>query len=225
MPNPIESIKNAISQRPDAEQQELLRWLRERHPIHKLESEFGAPAEVILEAISRASDLSRRGVLGLIAEASFKVNVVDALAGWHDEPVIGDLPYDFQLVSAQRRIRIQVKRQRLVKGVPMRFRANPQLFVAETQRSRRGVDPKTGEDTRPYRFGEFDLLAVCMQPTTGSWSDFRFTRADWLLPRPQRPDWISVLQPVSLEPNEDWTDSLLTAIEWLDLDRIRPIEM
>lgn len=79
VPNSLDEIKSLIDRRPPAEQRELLAWLRDRYPIHELEQNFGAPAEVILEAISRASDLSRRGVLGLIAEASFKVHVIDEL--------------------------------------------------------------------------------------------------------------------------------------------------
>jgi len=215
VPDPLQEIKSLIEARPEEDQRALLAWLREQHPIHELEADFGAPAEVILEAISRASDLSRRGVLGLIAEASFKVNVVDRLEGWVDDEFLGDAPYDFMITQGERRVRIQVKRQRLVKGKPMRYAGSPDKYVAETQRSRKGVDPKTGEDTRPYRFGEFDLLAVCMEPATGDWESFRFTLGSWLLPREDRADWIKVLQPVSLDPNDDWCDRLATAIEWL----------
>jgi len=223
VPDPLHEIKSLIDSRPAAEQRELLAWLRERHPIHELEADFGAPAEVILEAISRASDLSRRGVLGLIAEASFKVNVIDELEGWTDEEFLGDAPYDFLITRGERRVRIQVKRQRLVKSRPMRYSGSPNKYVAETQRSRRGVNPNTGEDTRPYRFGEFDILAVCMQPATGQWTDFRFTLDRWLMPRTERPDWIKVLQPVSLDVNTHWTDSLVNAIDWLGADEHKTI--
>ena len=40
-------------------------------------------------------------------------------------------------------------------------------YVAETKRTRGGVDLVTGQKTRPYRFGDFDILAVCLQPSTG----------------------------------------------------------
>lgn len=195
------------------EQREVLAWLRSRHPVHTLEAKFGTTAEVILEAISRASDLSRRGVLGLIAEASFKVNVIDQLAGWQNDPPTSDEPFDFRIRSGDRTIRIQVKRQRLVEGKPMRYRRASDLYVAETQRSRKGVDTKTGEDTRPYRFGEFDILAVSMQPVTGDWASFRFTPQAWLIPRPGNSNYLQVLQPVSLEPNDDWAGDLVTSIE------------
>jgi len=214
--DPLQKIKSLIETRPTEDQQALLAWLRERYPIHELEAEFGAPAEVILEAISRASDLSRRGVLGLIAEASFKVNVIDRLEGWTDEEIDGDASYDFLITQGARQARIQVKRQRLERGRPKRYPGSLEKYVAETQRSRRGVDPNTGESTRPYRFGEFDILAVCMQPVTGDWQSFRFTLGRWLLPREERADWIKVLQPVSLEPDNDWCDTLSKAIAWLE---------
>jgi len=214
--DPLAEIKLLIESRPDADQRELLSWLRTKHPIHKLETEFGAPAEVILEAIARASDLSRRGVLGLIAEASFKVNIVDELEGWADLPFSGDAAYDFLLKDDAREARVQVKRQRLSRSQPMRYAGGSQKFVAETQRSRRGIDPRTGEDTRPYRFGEFDILAVCTQPVTGDWATFRFTLARWLIPREDRPEWIKVLQPVSIDSDDEWCGSFSTAIRWLD---------
>jgi len=37
----------------------------------------------------------------------------------------------------------------------------------------------------------------------------------WLLPRKKDSGLINVFQPVSCEPNEDWTDNFLTAVEWL----------
>jgi hypothetical protein len=40
------------------------------------------------------------------------------------------------------------------------------MYIVETQRTRRGSDKKTRDSTRPYRFGEFDLLAVAMYPST-----------------------------------------------------------
>ena len=59
------------------------------------------------------------------------------------------------------------------------------MYVVETQKTREGTDRKTGEKTRPYRFGEFDILAVAMQPATGQWDRFFYTIADWLLPDPK----------------------------------------
>jgi hypothetical protein len=64
-----------------------------------------------------------------------------------------------------------------------------------------------------------------MEPATSDWSQFRFTVGDWLIPRPGAPELIAVYQPVSLEPNDDWTDSLTTAIQWLPEKRKKTISL
>ncbi len=88
-------------------------------------------------------------------------------------------------------------------------------YVVETQRTRGGKDLRTGANTRPYRFGEFDILAVSMHPSTNNWDSFRYTVAYWLLPMPTNKKMLLKFQPVSIEPDEDWTDDLLTCIKWL----------
>ncbi len=194
------------------DQRSLFELLRSRFPIHPLETEFGAPAEVILEAIARSSDLSKRGVLGLIGEAALKVHVLDALAGWEQLPAPTDAAFDYCIRRGERQVRIQVKRQRQERHQPKRWRHDPSLFVVETQRTRSGKG-KEGELTRPYRFGEFDVLAVCMQPSTDDWACFRFACAGDLLPRQDDPRCLAVLQPVSLNPNGVWHRTLEDAIE------------
>ena len=49
------------------------------------------------------------------------------------------------------------------------------MYVVEVQKTRGGFDPQTNEDTRPYRFGEFDILAVITHPSTHDWNRFLFT--------------------------------------------------
>jgi len=88
-------------------------------------------------------------------------------------------------------------------------------YVVETQRTRRGSDKRTGGSTRPYRFGEFDLLAVAMYPSTGEWNTFMYTVADWLLPGRTDPAEILKFQPVATLPNDDWTSDFHTAVGWL----------
>ncbi|MGH8557127.1 MAG: hypothetical protein ACRESZ_06620 [Methylococcales bacterium] len=181
---------------------------------------MGAPAEVILEAISRSSDLTKRGVRGVIAEAIFKVEVVDELENWHDVTPDGDYAYDFLLSDGNHDVSIQLKMQRLKTQRPMTANEgykilDPSYWVVETQRTG-GGKPNTGEDTRPYKFGEFDLLAVSMHPSTGNWSDdFLFTVSDWLIDRPENSDQILKFQPVPKKKDNDWTDNLLEAIDWL----------
>lgn len=88
------------------------------------------------------------------------------------------------------------------------------MYTVEVQKTRGGVDPATKEDTRPYRFGEFDILAVNMQPSTQDWNRFMFTVSDWLVARPDDLTLIAKFQPVSQTPNEFWTDRLDTCITW-----------
>lgn len=225
----IQEIKQFLESCSSSDRQKLYAWLREKYYIHPIEKELGAPAQVILEAIARSSDLTKRGIRGIIAEATFKTKVVDCLSTWKDITPDGDHAYDFLLRSGQQEISIQVKMQRKKAQRPMlasegyRSLSN-KMFTVETQRTRGGKDPKTGEDTRPYRFGEFDILAVSMQASTGDWNQFRYTVANWLLPRPEDTRLILKFQPVSLEPNDDWTDDFETCIGWFMQNKNKVIQ-
>ena len=157
---------------------------------------------------------------GIIAEAACKVEVIDKLDGWKDTTPPGQHVYDFRVQRGQHSVTIQTKLQRSEGGETLRATKgglyDPEQFVVETQKTRGGE--KNGKATRPYYFGEFDILAVAMKPSTGSWADFRFTVERWLVPRTDDRRLIAVYQPVSLKPNEDWTDDLKTAIRWLKSD-------
>ena len=196
--------------------------LRKEFPIHALEQQLNVSAEIVLEAIARASDLTLRGIRGIIAEAAFSRNVMMPLApkGWVDVTPPGDHPYDFDLKHKRKNVRVQIKNQRLRNKVPLEWKKAPppgvagKIYVAETQRTRSGKGAD-GASTRPYRFGEFDVLGVCMHPSTGNWSDFRYTVASWLVPRDNDKALIQVLQPVASVPNTDWTDNFETVVQWL----------
>jgi len=117
-------------------------------------------------------------------------------------------------------VRVQVKLQRSLAHRPMwareAYRFLPgDMYVVETQRTRRGSDKRTGGATRPYRFGEFDLLAVAMYPSTGEWNTFMYTVANWLLPGRTDPAEMLKFQPVATLPNDDWTSDFHTAVGWL----------
>lgn len=204
------------------EQREILQHIRKTVPIHAIESKLNTTAEVILEAIDRASDLTLRGIRGIIAEASFLVTVINKLEGWRNIPLAGDYSYDFLIEDSVGQVRIQVKMQRKEKGLPKLSKSN-RKYVVETQRTRGGKDALTGEATRPYRFGEFDILAVSMHPSTNDWDSFMFTVGEWLVPRPTAPTLLEVYQPVSMSPDEDWTDDLLTSIGWFRSGRTKTI--
>jgi len=215
----VEQIQHLLSQCSEEQRREVFELLRAQFPIHALEAQWNTTAEIILDAITRSSDLTQRGVRGVIAEAAFKYNVIAALKGWTSEELRENYPYDFLLTDAVGQVRVQVKMQRLKNHIPMTanqgYRFLPgDMFVVETQRTRGGTDPQTHEDTRPYRFGEFDILAVSMHPSTNNWSTFMYTVGDWLLARPGNPNLTLKFQPVPRIPNDVWTDQFTTVVGW-----------
>lgn len=212
-------IKYLLNLCSPAQRQEILRYLRKEFPIHSLEAELNTEAEVILEAIQRSGGLTLRMMRGVIAEAAFEIHVVEQLEGWVNVTPPGDLPYDFLLNDGRRAVRVQVKLQRSVVHRPMwankAYRFLPEdMYVVETQRTRGGSHKKTGSSTRPYRFGEFDLLTVAMHPSTNEWDTFMYTVADWLLPGQTDPSELLKFQPVATTPNSDWIDDFHMAVEW-----------
>lgn len=220
MSESVNRIKHLLDACTDEERAAVLDYLGERHSEHPLEAEWGVSADVILSAISRSNDLTRRGIRGIIAEAIFERHTLAELAGWSMVPILEDRPYDFLIRSEERELRIQVKLQRRKEQrVMMASEANANypddMYVVEVQKTRGGIDPTTGEDTRPYRFSDFDILAVNLHPSTDNWKEFRYTVSNWLLPRVENETLIEKFQPVAREPNEAWTDSLGDCIQWL----------
>jgi hypothetical protein len=218
----LDELKHALDQCTNEQSAALLDYLRDRLPQHALEKEWGVGAEVILSAISRSSDLTKRGVRGIIAEAVFEGNVLGRLKGWEAVRFVEDRAYDFLLrrgTKEVREARVQVKLQRMLKQQPMlASQANrhysKEHYVVEVQKTRGGFDPQTNEDTRPYRFGEFDILAVNMHPSTRDWNNFLYTLSEWLIPRHPNTALIEIFQPVPPIPNSVWTESLETCLGW-----------
>jgi len=208
---PIAEIRRLIDQCNDEQCKDVLSHVRQRVDIHPLEKQLNCKAEIILESIARAADITVRGIRGIITEVAFKQEILDRQATWRDITAVGELPYDFLLTDGARQVNIQVKMQRKEKGIVKVNKAGK--WVVEVQKTRNGTD-KTGSATRPYRFGEFDILAVSLQPATGDWDKFRYTVGNWLIPRKSDAALMDIMQPVALTANEDWTDSLETAIEW-----------
>lgn len=64
------------------ERLQVFKYLRNTIPIHPIEAKLNTTAEVILEAIDHASDLTLRGVRGIIAEVAFLVEVLEPFEGW-----------------------------------------------------------------------------------------------------------------------------------------------
>ncbi|HEV2500553.1 MAG TPA: hypothetical protein VGY31_13330 [Terriglobia bacterium] len=220
MDNQADEIKRLLEACTETQRRDIFDYLRREFPIHPLETKLNTQAEVILEAIARASDLTLRGIRGVIAEAAFELNVVARLPGWQHQTLEGDFPYDFLLRDSTGDVRIQVKMQRLKDHRPMLASQGysylpSDMYVVETQRTRGGVDPQTKQQTRPYRFGEFDILAVSMHPSTNDWSTFMYTVSDWLIPRPQDAKLMLKFQPVAKTPDLNWTDDLNKSVSWL----------
>lgn len=214
----LASIRELLATCSIEEQEVLFRELRARHLIHEFEEIIGAPAEMILEAVHRAPELTRRMLRGVIADASFRQHVVRSLDvfGWRDVTPVGNFAYDYKLDDGAGAVTVQVKLQRSARGVPVvkrgeRYGFDEMVHIVETQKTRTGTD---GDDnqTRPYRYGEFDVLAVSMQPSTGKWDRYMYAPGRWLLPG-RNVGEMATLQPVAMSPNEFWTDDFKIAAQ------------
>lgn len=214
------AIRDLLGQCSPEEEAVLFREIRARHLIHEFERVIGAPAEMILEALHRAPELTRRMLRGVIADAAFRTFVVPSVAshGWRDVTPEGNFAYDYMLQDGVGSVTVQIKLQRSERGGPVvkegkRYGFDGEVFMTETQKTRTGTD---GQDnlTRPYRYGEFDILAVSMQPSTGRWDRFMYTLGRWLL-QGKNAGELATLQPVSQAPGDWWTDDFRIAAQWL----------
>ena len=215
----VEALKAQIRALNEEEKRLLYHQLKREVEPHTLELEWDIDGDYILTAIQLAPDITRRGVRGILAEAKLGTDVIAALEGkgWREVVATTDQPYDYLIEDAGGPVKIQVKNQRREKGEPLTAKSRfkrADYYIVETQKTRSGKD-KEGATTRAYRFDEFNILAVCLQPSTGSWNDFLFTVARWLLPSDKNPNWIGTYQPVPTGKNEVWADDLEVAIQWL----------
>ena len=214
----IEEIRALLARCSDEQRRQIFEELRATIPIHPFETRMNAKAEVILEALERAGALTLRGIRGIIGEATFVREVVPSLAGWEDVTPPGDLPYDAALKDGVSSVKVQVKMQRRAKGVAWLRTGSA---VVEVQRTRGGK--RDGEDTRPYRFGEFDILAVCMEPSHARWNSFHYVPERWLNPRSSNAALIEIMQPVALERDAIWTTDFAEVVQRLRSGDERPV--
>lgn len=183
MSGSLEKIRNLIDSCSDEDRRALKHHLSKLLP-HSIERDWDIDADTILTAIDRSSDLTKRGVRGIIAEAVFVNEIIPTVSasGWQSAELAGDHPYDALLRKGGQAARIQVKLQRLEEGVPKLYYPKHYekgtLFVVEVQKTRTGEKrlrmnlPATDTtvtatqsvtvQTRPYGFGDFDILAVNM---------------------------------------------------------------
>lgn len=210
----LDEIKSALTGLAPEQRREVLHSL----PRHPLEKRFGIRAERILDAIERSSDLTQRGIRGIIAEEVFLKDVLPKqLAGsrWKITAIeAGNDSYDAVVENQENhKVRIQVKNQRMQAGVVKIDRHRN--WVVEVQKTRTGKDGQ-GENTRPYRFSDFDLLAVCLRPGTQDWEKFAFSLSRDLLPRKTDHKLIQIMQPIPPKLADGvWTDNLVTKLDEL----------
>jgi hypothetical protein len=174
---------------------------------------------MILEAFHHAPDLTRRMLRGVIADAAFRTIVIPMLSagGWNDVTPVGNFAYDYKLDDGHGPVSVQVKLQRSKGGQPLiesgtKYGFVGDVFMTETQKSRHGQD-SDNKETRPYRYGEFDVLAVSLQPATLKWDRYMYTLGRWLVPSANAGE-IATMQPVAQQPNDFWTDDFATAVAW-----------
>lgn len=215
----LKAVRELLARCTPDERAAVFRELRSTHAIHPYEAAVGAPAEMILEAVHRAPELTRRMLRGVIADAAFRTFVVAALErrAWKDVTQQGNFAYDYSLDDGLGPITIQVKLQRSERGAPVvkagrRYGFNGDVFMTETQKTRTGKDAKANK-TRPYRYREFDVLAVSMQPSTGTWDSFMYTLGRWLLPGETAGE-IATMQPVTKVDGEFWTHDFEVVAQW-----------
>lgn len=219
-----DTIEQLIDRCSPEERKSVAQYVQCDAPLHPLETDWNTTAEAILTAIARATDLTQRGIRGILAEATFEKVVIPPMTklGWESQSIAGDKAYDFVLQRRESIVRVQVKLQRKEAGKPKLYRLKARaalknvddvpVYVVEIQKTRSGE--KAGQKTRPYRFGDFDILAVNLHPATGDWQKFMYTVGDWLIPRPVDGSLIDIFQPVPLVPDENWTEDLAACIEW-----------
>lgn len=214
----VQKIKKELEELSDEERNAIFLWLSEREILHPFQRTLNASPLMILEALARSADITIRGVRGIIAEAAFVTRVIPTLKGWTDKTPNGEFPYDALLEDAVGKVSIQVKMQRKERGEVKVNRSGD--WIVEIQRTRGGE--KGGVATRPYRFGEFDLLAVCLEPAKKDWMAFMYIPCGWLNPRPGEPDLIEIMQPVARADDEIWTSSFEEAVQRLRSNKPRP---
>jgi hypothetical protein len=228
----LQIIRDLLKKCTSDERTKLFEELRKGRVIHPYETVLGASAETILEAIHRAPELTRRMLRGVVADAAFSEFVVPTIEplGWRDTTPEGNFSYDYVLTDAKGQITVQIKLQRSEKGSPVKKSGKPyglaeDVYLVETQKTRGGLDEEK-KKTRPYKYGEFDLLAVSLQPSTGQWNSYMYTVGNWLLAS-KEPNELATMQPVTIGESEYWTSDFSIAANWFrsnnDARRLRKL--
>lgn len=154
---------------------------------HPLERRLNASARDILDAIS-SGFRAQVDVKGKLAE----LYLFRALEGLQKQGIISELRWsdtdgepDFFLCYRARRLTVQCKNVR--SGGQRCKGAETGSFRVELQKTRGGIDLRTGEKTRLYRPDEFDVVAVCLFNQKGVW-EYVYAAAKDLARHHKQPD-------------------------------------
>jgi len=179
---------------------------------HPLEIKLNASARDILDAIS-SGFRAQVDVKGKLAE----LYLFRALEGLQKHGVISELRWsdadgepDFFLCYRSRRLTLQCKN---VRSGEQRCRgAEGGSFRVELQKTRGGIDLKTGEKTRLYRPDEFDVVAVCLFNQKNVW-EYVYAAAKDLARHRKQPDRLEVMHPIPQPTVPPWRNDLLEVFE------------
>lgn len=183
---------------------------------HPLEEKLNAPAKDILDAIS-SGFRAQVDVKGKLAE----LYLYHRLATLQERAILSELHWsdkdgepDFLVCYKGHRLTIQCKNVR--SGKPGCRGAEAGSFRVELQKTRGGIDAKTGEKTRLYRPGEFDIVSVCLFNQTRAW-EYVYAAARNLARHRTQTDRLDVMHPIPQPPVPPWYDDLLEVLEALHL--------
>lgn len=82
----------------------------------------------------------------------------------------------------------------------------------ELQKTRGGIDPKTGEKTRLYRPDEFDVVAACLFNQKGVW-EYLYAPAKDLARHRKHPDRLEVMHRICQPAAPPWHGDLPEVFE------------
>lgn len=168
---------------------------------HKLEKQFNAPAEDIMEAILHGfrAQVDVKGKLAELYLSRFLKQL--ELAGtiqnvtWHDE----DGKPDFEIMYNNKQYIIECKNVR--SGKEGKY-AREDAYKVEVQKTRNSKD---GSNTRSYKVNHFQILAACLFNQIGKW-EFVFTISKYLKKKRDDNSFLEIFQPVPCKTCHPWTE-------------------
>jgi hypothetical protein len=177
---------------------------------------LNAPARDILDAVS-SGFRAQVDVRGKLAEL-YLYRLLEAL---QNQRVISELRWsdadgepDFFVRYKGHHLSIQCKNVRSGQG---RCRGGePGSFRVELQKTRGGIDAKTGQKTRLYRPDEFDVVAVCLFNQKRVW-EYVYAATSDLARHRRQTDRLEIMHPISQPPAPPWHHNLLEVLEALHM--------